>query len=390
MSGINSSKIVNFRKKAAKHQVDIHQQAEDMLVKFNSGGNSKTMRMAHKALSECGCNSNAPIKFMRGISTHGLEWGRVDGINKCLNPVCPYCGSEILLVNHVRLHDQMEHLRDSGEIDSCVTAAAAFTCQHRFGDSLAGLNHLLRGAESHFRNTPLAKQLVVGWVSATECTTGATRGNGAHLHTQFLYTLKGTDKAAHAMLWQEAEGHFRDYFDLHSEEVIGTHRKIMWQRDWVKNQGAGLTGFHGRNPATDWNLLKEVTHGNIKNGGIWSALAPAEFAEFMFAVDGGLASIGGCWLPVKQPGTLLRGEVVASIKSDTWNQLNPGSKRMIRTVVMSPEYWTWREVEAYAEFTYRDLPVEHIDVLIQERFKFDSGCLPGRGHTPPDPQAIIW
>jgi len=382
--------VVNLRVNAPKHQVDIHKQAEDLLLKLISDGRNKDMRKAHKTLSECGCHSNAPIKFIRGISASGLEWGRVDGINKCLNPICPYCGPEILLVNHVRLQHQMEHLRHSGEIDTCVTYAAAFTSQHRFGDSLVGLNLLLRGAESHFRNTPLAKQLVMGWVSATECTTGAIRGNGAHLHTQFLYTLRGTERATHTRLWQEAEGHFRDYFDLHSEAVLGTHRKVMWQRDWIKSQGAGLTGFHGRNPATDWNLLKEVTHGNIKNGGIWSALAPAEFAEFMVAVDGGLVSIGGCWLPRQLPENLLRGEIVASIKSDVWNRLSPESKRMIRTVVMSPDFWTQREVEAYAEFTYRPLPAGKIDALIMERYQFDSKCLPGRGTPPPDPQIIAW
>lgn len=390
MGNTNSNKIVAFRKKTTKHQIDIHQQGEELLMKLKVDGSSKAMLKAHKILSQCGCHSDSPIKFMRGITSHGQEWGRIDGINKCLNPICPYCGPEVLMVNHAGLHDRMVHLLRSGEINDSVTHAAAFTCQHRFGDNPAGLNLLLRGAETYFRTTPLAKQLIAGWVCATECTTGASRGNGAHIHTQFLYTLKGTDSAAHAKLWEEAEGHFRDYFDLHSEEVLGAHRRILWQREWVKSQGAGLSGFSGRNPGTDWNLLKETTHGNIKNGGIWSALTPAEFADFMIAVDGGLVSIGGCWLPLQQPGTLFRGEVVASIKSDRWNQLGPESKRMIRTVVMSPEYWTWREVEAYAEFTYRDLPVEQIDALIKERFKFDSSCLPGRGHTPPAPQAIIW
>lgn len=385
-----SNKIAVIRKKALNHQVDVHLQGEELLLKLKQDGSTKNMRKAHKILSECGSTSEAPIKLIRGVTPNGQEFGRIDGISKCGSPVCIHCGSEILTATYVSLKSRMEEFRRSCEIDNSITYAAAFTCQHRFGDSLEGLKRLLRGAEAYFRTTPLAKQLILGWVCATECTTGASRGNGAHIHTQFMYTLKGTDIAAHAKLWEEAEGHFRDYFDRHSEEVLGTHRKILWQREWVKSQGAGLTGFYGLNPASDWNLLKEVTHGNIKNGGIWGALSPNEYADFMLAVGGNIFSVGGCWLPEQQPETLLRGEIVASIKSDVWNRLSPESKRMIRTVVMSPEYWTWREVEAYAEFTYRTLPADKIDTLIKDRYQFDSKCLPGRGNTPPDPQVIAW
>jgi len=385
-----NKKIVSLRKRAAKNQIDIYPQAEALLANLGVAGSSSAMRDAYKILALCGCVSNSPIKLKRGITPQGQELGRVEGIEKCLHPLCPYCGPESLLINHAALCSQMDLLRKSDHLGSCTTYAGAFTSQHRSGDSLPGLNLLLRGAESSFRQTPLAKQLVLGWVSATEATTGSKWGNGAHIHTQHFYTLNGTDTQAHAKLWAEAEGHFREYFDRHSLEVIGSHRRVIWKPDWISCEGVGLTGFYGRNPATDWNLLKEVTHGNIKNGGVWSALTAQEFAEYMPAVSQGLVSVGGCWVPALKPGSVLAGEVVASIKSETWNQLHPASKRMIRTVVMSPEYWTNREVEAYAEFTYLDLPAWRIDEVIKDRFNFDCACLPGRGQTPPDAQAIIW
>jgi len=359
-------------KRAVRSQIEIHHASEAKIAELTAEDATASMLEAHSIITACGSWSEGPVQLIRGVNLQGRAFGQINGIQKCLNPVCPHCGPELLQASYAGLGARMGQLKRSGELDGCITYAGAFTCQHRDGDNIAGLIKLLRGAEATFRQSPIAKELIKGWVCGTEITTGAHRGNGAHPHTQFFYTLKGTDSKAHEEFWEAAEIHFRTYFQERSEEVIGSPRRVSWQPGWVSPEGAGLSGFYGRNPAMDWDLLREVTHGNMKNRGIWEALSPGEYAEFLVAMNGGrLLSMGGCWAFNSQDHGVPNAQVIIEIDPSRWNNLEPETKQIIRTVTMCPECWSVVDLGAYVDLATQDLPGMPTGSRIRQKFYLD-------------------
>ncbi|WP_243324348.1 hypothetical protein [Geothrix sp. SG200] len=178
-------------------------------------------------------------------------------------------------------------------------------------------------------------------------------------------------------MWEAKEQHFKAHFSRHSLQLIGEARQVSWRSGWVSPQGSGVSGFFRPGGPERWDLTNETINGIAKNGGIASALTGDEYSEFTMALQGKKwLSLGGCFdTHGKEAMTQCEFEV-AVIESDKWDRLAPRTRRILKTIAMSPEYWSVEEVRAYADLANQGSFAMLVDGQIQRRFDVDCLRIP--------------
>lgn len=364
------------RKAAVKNQLVIHKQAEHLMAELSKEANAPIRMEVFKLQNSCGSIANGMVEVFRVRDSRGIPYaGGIQGINKCLNPVCPYCNPELVAAEQMKLIERLSELTRTSKIENTVSYSGSFTCEHHGGERISGLIALLRGALKEFHKNQEVKLAIAGAFFSIEFTTGKGKNDGAHPHIQFIYTFKGSDEREHRRILNLAEPVFREYIEAHSVEVLGVLRGVTWDHEWFSWDGYGVSGFFGRrNP--NWTPIEEVTNGFAKNGGLCLALTPDEYAEFYLAQrDGKWFGAYGCWEYPGEPPKPTH-HVIATISPQRWNQLHVDTKRILRTVAMDTDHWKDDKVSEYMRIANQAGLPHVIDFEIQRLFSRDFAMFP--------------
>lgn len=364
------NKIQKLKPKALRTQFEFYGSAEKLISQLGAA-DDRGMQEAFRLLTNCGACATDQVQFLRGADSHSQPFGRVTGIDKCLNPGCIYCNPEMVAQEQEKLYTIRGDLSRTNALQNTTSYHGSITCGHREGDYIPGLVKLLKHGHHAMNRVPGASQLIVGGFFSVECTTGVGKGNGAHPHIPFVYTLAGTDWRAHQTFFNDGLIASRNTIETLSPGIIGSQRTVKWGGNWCSCDGEGLEGFYGRN-TPDWDIIQETTNGFAKNGGQCSALTPKENADFILALKGTPLILGvGCWNYQGDPPAPSYQKVIASLTPPQWNQLTPEVKRILRTVVMDTQHWTDEDVAEYGRLVVApDHPLTVIS-NIHARFEMD-------------------
>lgn len=364
------SNIQKFKPKALRTQLEFYGPAEKLISELGAA-DDKRMQETFRLLIACGACATEEVQFVRGADSRSQPFGRVTGIDRCLNPGCPYCNPEMVAHEQERLYTIRGNLARTDALQNTTTYHGSITCGHREGDSIPGLVKLLKHGHHAMNRVPGASQLIVGGFFSVECTTGMGKVNGAHPHISFVYTLAGTDWRAHQTFFNDGQIASRNTIEMLSPDIIGSQRTVKWGGNWCSCDGEGLDGFYGRN-SPDWDIIQETTNGFAKNGGQCSALTPKENAEFILALKGTPLILSvGCWSYQGDSPAPSHQKVIASLTPRQWNQFTPEAKRILRTVVMDTQHWTDAEASEYGRLATAPEPLLTINSNIHARFEMD-------------------